>query len=320
MQSIGDMAQTLVLRHNQTQLRSQVGRLGVELSTGVASDRAAHLGGDLTALATLDRSLKALEGFRVATAEATYIADVMQNALGQLQSRVEDLGPRLMQTDLLVSEFEPGDHGHGVEECAGCRGRQSECDRGRQVRLWRRRDRSARHGRNGHDNRRAAQRNSGRNPPSRDRDQTGRMVRRARRRIRDHCLHRFHDKRCRNPPERHQFGAAGCAGRRSGLSRHAQGAFPGGAQHRSGDGFFAGSSGGHAAFGGNEVAEYPVAPDRPQGGCRRSAGAYRRDVDTECVRKDVDRTCAPEADRESTSTTRRSGFRMRSCNSRRSIP
>ncbi len=104
MQSIGDMAQSLVMRLNQTRLREQIGNLGVELSTGVAKDKAAHLGGDMTVLATLDRSLQALEGFRIATAEATYVANVMQTALGQMQSRIEELSPRLLQTELVVSE------------------------------------------------------------------------------------------------------------------------------------------------------------------------------------------------------------------------
>lgn len=104
MQSIGDMAQTLIMRHNQTKLREQIGHLGVELSTGVVQDKAAHLGGDLTVLATLDRSLMALEGFRIATAEATYVAGVMQTSLGQMQDRVEDLSPRLLNVELIVSE------------------------------------------------------------------------------------------------------------------------------------------------------------------------------------------------------------------------
>ncbi len=104
MQSIGDMAQSLVLRLNQTRVRDQIGKLGVELSTGIVNDKAAHLGGDLTVLATLDRSLQALEGFGIATAEATYVADVMQTALGQMQSRIQDLSPRLLQTEMVVSD------------------------------------------------------------------------------------------------------------------------------------------------------------------------------------------------------------------------
>ncbi|WP_146584556.1 flagellin [Puniceibacterium confluentis] len=104
MQSIGDMAQSLVMRLNQTRLRDQIGQLGVEISTGVARDKAAHLGGDLTVLATLDRSLKSLDSFRIATAEATYLAEVMQSALGQVQGRIEELSPRMLQSEMVVSE------------------------------------------------------------------------------------------------------------------------------------------------------------------------------------------------------------------------
>ncbi|MGY9045961.1 hypothetical protein P775_05990 [Puniceibacterium antarcticum] len=119
MQTIGDMAQSFLMRHHQTKLREQIGLLGVELSTGIVNDKAAHLGGDLTVLATLDRSLLALEGYRVATAEASYVSDVMQNSLGQVQERIEELSPRLMNAELIVSETLRAAMGRDAETALG---------------------------------------------------------------------------------------------------------------------------------------------------------------------------------------------------------
>lgn len=104
MQSIGDMAQALVLRHQNTQVRQHIDRLGFELSTGVVRDKAKHLAGDMTALATLDRTLSVLDGFRIATTEAAHVTKVMQNALGNIQDRSEDMSLKLIQTDLLNSD------------------------------------------------------------------------------------------------------------------------------------------------------------------------------------------------------------------------
>lgn len=103
MQSIGDMAQALVLRSRNVQIRQQIDRLGVELTTGVVADRATHLSGDMTTLATLDRTLSVLAGFRVATTEAAHVTEVMQATLGNMQNRTEDLSMKLVQTDLLES-------------------------------------------------------------------------------------------------------------------------------------------------------------------------------------------------------------------------
>ncbi|KMK65389.1 flagellin [Puniceibacterium sp. IMCC21224] len=104
MQSIGDMAQALVLRHRQAVVREQIDTLGVELTTGEVRDKAGHLGGDLNALSSIDKSLFALESYRVATTEATYITDVMQGALGTIQDKTESLSIQLIQANLLVPE------------------------------------------------------------------------------------------------------------------------------------------------------------------------------------------------------------------------
>ncbi|MFZ5963545.1 flagellin [Thalassococcus sp. BH17M4-6] len=104
MQSIGDMAQALVLRHRNTQIRQQIDRLGLELSTGIASDPAKHLSGDVTTLATLDRSLSVLEGFRIATTEAGHLTGVMQTTLGHVQDRTEALSLSLLQSDIQVTD------------------------------------------------------------------------------------------------------------------------------------------------------------------------------------------------------------------------
>ena len=104
MRSIGDMAQALVLRNRNVQIRQQIDRLGLELSTGVVADKARHLSGDLTALAAMDRNLSVLDGFRIATTEAAQTTGVMQTTLGAIQTRTEDVSLTLLQTDIMVSE------------------------------------------------------------------------------------------------------------------------------------------------------------------------------------------------------------------------
>lgn len=103
MQSIGDMARALVLRSNQARLRTEMDGLAVEVATGTTRDPARHLGGDVTGLLSIDRSLARLETFRVSTAEAQLRAGTMQTALDGMQTRAETLAQTLLQADLTPS-------------------------------------------------------------------------------------------------------------------------------------------------------------------------------------------------------------------------
>ena len=89
MDTVGDLARTLVLRTHQTRLNRDLDRLGTEIATGFVSDPAAHLGGDVTALVAIDRSLAQLETYRVNTTEAAFLTGTMQTTLEEIQDELD---------------------------------------------------------------------------------------------------------------------------------------------------------------------------------------------------------------------------------------
>ena len=103
MESVGNLARSLVLRNNQVRLREEMDKLAVEVSTGLKKDAGRHLGGDLTGLLAIDRTLSRLDAFRVNTTEATYLTSTMQTTLGEMQSRSETLSQTLIAADLTPS-------------------------------------------------------------------------------------------------------------------------------------------------------------------------------------------------------------------------
>ncbi len=104
MDSIGDLARSLVLRNNQMRLRDDMDRLAVEVTTGIVKDAGRHLGGDVTGLIAMDRALSRLEVFRITTTEAAFLSSAMQAALGGMQERSEALSATLSSASLVSTE------------------------------------------------------------------------------------------------------------------------------------------------------------------------------------------------------------------------
>lgn len=104
MESVGDLARTLVLRSNQMRLRQEMDQLAVEVATGIVRDPTKHLHGDTAGLQAVDRALSRLEAFRVSTAEATLISGTMQTALDEIQTRSELLSQTLISAELTPNE------------------------------------------------------------------------------------------------------------------------------------------------------------------------------------------------------------------------
>lgn len=104
MDTVGDLARTLVLRTHQTRLNRDLDRLGTEITTGFVSDSAAHLGGDVTGLVAIDRTLSQLETYRVSTAEAALLAGTMQTTLEEIQDRTEALSQVLFSVELTPND------------------------------------------------------------------------------------------------------------------------------------------------------------------------------------------------------------------------
>ncbi len=103
MISIGDLAQTFLLRRQNTDLKAGLQRLTTELSTGTAVDIGRHIGGDYSALAGLDVSLSRLQGFKSTTSEAALLSGAMQTVLGTVEGMTSTLGSALLATSNSVN-------------------------------------------------------------------------------------------------------------------------------------------------------------------------------------------------------------------------
>ena len=70
--TIGDLAQSYLLRRQNTDLKSRLNTLVEELSSGRTADIARHLSGSYSYLADVERNLSLLDGYNSATSEAFY--------------------------------------------------------------------------------------------------------------------------------------------------------------------------------------------------------------------------------------------------------
>jgi flagellar hook-associated protein 3 FlgL len=93
--SQGDMAQTLLLRRQNSELKATLGRLAYEASSGRKSDTAAAVGGDFRVLASIEHSLTLAAAYRTAASEAATLAGSLQAAFGTIHTLAADLAPAL---------------------------------------------------------------------------------------------------------------------------------------------------------------------------------------------------------------------------------
>ena len=94
--SLGDLAQSFVLRRNMAQVKLDVARHSQEVTTGISSDLARHLGGNMGALDGVRLTLQRLEGYASVTTEMDLIASTMQTALQQMDGFADDLATPLL--------------------------------------------------------------------------------------------------------------------------------------------------------------------------------------------------------------------------------
>ena len=97
--SIGDLAQSYLLRNHNTQLKRQMNTLSQELASGRTADVASHLNGDYSHLGEVERGLRVIEGYHISTTEAQQFTGSMQNALGHVQDISSDLANALIATN-----------------------------------------------------------------------------------------------------------------------------------------------------------------------------------------------------------------------------
>jgi len=93
---LGDMAQAHQTRRGIAEAKLAVARLSAELASGRKADVAAATGGDLAALAAVERAIGRAAAFATAAEEAAAFAGAAQAALGTVADTLADLGPRLL--------------------------------------------------------------------------------------------------------------------------------------------------------------------------------------------------------------------------------
>lgn len=94
--SLGDLAQSFVLRRQNTALKADLTRLSYELTTGLAADKAARVSGDLVPLAGIESTLARLAGYKSVTAETGLFAGAMQTTLATVEGLALDLSTSLL--------------------------------------------------------------------------------------------------------------------------------------------------------------------------------------------------------------------------------
>lgn len=81
MISLGDLAQSTLLRRHSAILKADMQKLSIEVVTGQATDTAVQVAGDLVPITAIDSALARLQSYGAVTTEAGLFAGAMQTAL-----------------------------------------------------------------------------------------------------------------------------------------------------------------------------------------------------------------------------------------------
>ena len=101
MRAIGDLASFILSSRFHVDLRTHANEASKAATTGVAPDKARHLGGSTMALSLLDRKAVLLEQHQRGIAEAAVFAGATQTALGRIQHQAGDLAANLSMVSQL---------------------------------------------------------------------------------------------------------------------------------------------------------------------------------------------------------------------------
>ncbi len=96
--SLGDLAQTFMLRRQNADLKTAVTRLSSEVTTGQTANVGKHLAGDVSALTGIDSALARLGSYTRAANEAAFFTGAMQTALSAVQDMATGLAPTFLST------------------------------------------------------------------------------------------------------------------------------------------------------------------------------------------------------------------------------
>jgi flagellar hook-associated protein 3 FlgL len=104
MVSLGDLAQSFIMRRQSADAKAQLQILSTELTTGVALDKAAHLSGNLSSLAGIESSLSKLRGYHNVTTNLSLTAGAMQIALQAIGDQSSDFAGSLLSASSSASQ------------------------------------------------------------------------------------------------------------------------------------------------------------------------------------------------------------------------
>lgn len=94
--TFGDLASTFQSRQFGAQLKTDMTRLSMELSTGKKSDLGSAVSGDFGPIAGIEHSLKMIEAYESSSAEAATLAETTQIAMDTIQNQNQDLSQGLI--------------------------------------------------------------------------------------------------------------------------------------------------------------------------------------------------------------------------------
>lgn len=96
MTSLGDLAQSVMLRQQNLRIRQDMNRLSQEVATGITSDTAQRVKGDFRYIASIERNLETVQAYRDTASEAGAFAAGMQTALESLQQISAEVAPTFL--------------------------------------------------------------------------------------------------------------------------------------------------------------------------------------------------------------------------------
>lgn len=101
MVSMGDLAQSFLLKSQTSRLKGEAGRITQELSSGRLADIGAALSGDLGQLTSVSRARALTTGYQSGAREAAIQAAATQSALAKMSDAVQALVPPLLAASQL---------------------------------------------------------------------------------------------------------------------------------------------------------------------------------------------------------------------------
>ncbi|MEM9710075.1 MAG: flagellin [Pseudomonadota bacterium] len=104
-QGIGDLAVSFQVRRDNARLQDTFRRLSNELSSGTRADLGRAVSGDFGALSGIERSIRAIDAYRISASETGLMVDAAQITLELVRGKANDVAPALLLSN---EDFDPG--------------------------------------------------------------------------------------------------------------------------------------------------------------------------------------------------------------------